>query len=141
MVSNGKGAIAVISSVQGKIGVPFRSSYAASKHAVQGYFDCLRAEVTSKGITVTIISPGYVQTDLSLNAFNGDGSRYGKMDATTQNGMNPDYLAEAVANAIANGETDIIVADAKTNAAILMKCMFPGFLANIMEKRARSPGS
>ena len=50
---------------------------AASKHATQAYFDCLRAEVEHYGIGVTVVSPGYIQTNLSLNAVTGDGSKYG----------------------------------------------------------------
>lgn len=52
-------------------------SDAASKHATQAYFDCLRAEVERYGICVSVISPGYIRTNLSLNAVTGDGSKYG----------------------------------------------------------------
>lgn len=50
---------------------------AASKHATQAYFDCLRAEVKHCGIHVSVISPGYIRTNLSVNAVTGDGSKYG----------------------------------------------------------------
>lgn len=50
---------------------------AASKHATQAFFDCLRAEVEQCGIEVTVISPSYIHTSLSLNAVTADGSRYG----------------------------------------------------------------
>lgn len=50
---------------------------AASKHATQAFFDCLRAEVEQYDIDVTVVSPGYIQTNLSLNAVTADGSRYG----------------------------------------------------------------
>lgn len=50
---------------------------AASKHATQAYFDCLRAEIERHGIPVTVISPGYIKTNLSVNAVTGDGSKYG----------------------------------------------------------------
>lgn len=52
-------------------------SDAASKHATQAYFDCLRAEVERYGIGVSVISPGYIRTNLSLNAVTGDGSKHG----------------------------------------------------------------
>lgn len=52
-------------------------SDAASKHATQAYFDCLRAEVERYGIHVSVISPGYIRTNLSVNAVTGDGSKYG----------------------------------------------------------------
>lgn len=50
---------------------------AASKHATQAFFDCLRAEVAQYCIDVTVVSPSYIQTNLSLNAVTGDGSQYG----------------------------------------------------------------
>lgn len=52
-------------------------SDAASKHATQAYFDCLRAEIERHRIPVTVISPGYIRTNLSVNAVTGDGSKYG----------------------------------------------------------------
>lgn len=54
-----------------------RSCYTASKHAVQGFFDSLRAEVADKNVRVSVISPGYISTNLSVNAVTGDGSSYG----------------------------------------------------------------
>ncbi|XP_061896304.1 dehydrogenase/reductase SDR family member 7B-like, partial [Entelurus aequoreus] len=77
MVRRRSGHVVVISSVQGKIAIPYRSAYSASKHATQAYFDCLRAEVERYGIAVTVISPGYIRTNLSVNAVTGDGSKYG----------------------------------------------------------------
>ena len=52
-------------------------SDSASKHAVQAYFDCLRAEVSGQGVSVSVVSPGYINTNLSLNALTADGSQYG----------------------------------------------------------------
>lgn len=57
-------------------------SDAASKHATQAYFDCLRAEIERYGIPVSVISPGYIRTNLSLNAVSGDGSKYGGEEMT-----------------------------------------------------------
>ena len=50
---------------------------AASKHATQAFFDCLRAEMEQYEIEVTVISPSYIHTSLSLNAVTADGSTYG----------------------------------------------------------------
>jgi dehydrogenase/reductase SDR family protein 7B len=138
MITDGGGAIGVISSVQGKLGIPWRTSYAASKHALQGYFDGLRAELASKSVSVTIVSPGYVRTSLSLNALNADGSLYNKMDDTTAGGMEATTVAEKILVSIARKETDIVLADAKTTAAVQMKATLPDVVAWIMTKRARS---
>lgn len=76
MVKRKEGHIVAISSVQGLIGIPYRSAYAASKHALQVFHDILRAEVAEHNIKVTVISPGYIKTNLSLNALTGDGKKY-----------------------------------------------------------------
>jgi dehydrogenase/reductase SDR family protein 7B len=86
MVERGSGAILWISSVQGLLGIPNRTSYAASKFAVQGYCEALRGELASSGITVHVASPGYIRTNLSKSAITGDGSPHGKMDSTTERG-------------------------------------------------------
>ncbi|WP_426667878.1 SDR family NAD(P)-dependent oxidoreductase [Mucilaginibacter sp. McL0603] len=59
-IERGSGYFVVTSSVMGKIGTPMRAAYAAAKHALHGYFDCLRAEVDKHGIKVTILTPGYI---------------------------------------------------------------------------------
>lgn len=135
MISSGNGTIGVISSVQGKIGIPYRTSYAASKHALQGYFDGLRAELSDKNITITTVSPGYVNTSLSLNALNADGTTYAKIDDTTANGMDPAELAEKILVNMAGGVADILVADAKTRIGILLKVLMPQMFASMMKKR------
>ena len=85
MIARGTGgAIVMISSVQGRLGIPFRTSYAASKHAIQGYCDCLRGELSKDHISLTVISPGYINTALSLNAVTADGKKYGVTDETTK---------------------------------------------------------
>lgn len=78
MVKRNQGTIVCVSSVMGKISIPYRSSYTASKHALQAFCDCLRAEVYSYGVKVLVVSPGYVATDVSRNALIGDGSTHNR---------------------------------------------------------------
>ncbi|MBI3501747.1 MAG: SDR family oxidoreductase [Bacteroidetes bacterium] len=94
------GNIVVISSVMGKLGYPGRSSYAASKHALHGYFESLRIEEHSNKIHVHIICPGYVKTNVSLNAVNEKGESHGKMDKGQERGMNAHAAAKKILNAI-----------------------------------------
>src|SRR6218665_3235185 len=71
------GHFVTISSVTGIFGTPYRSGYAASKHALHGFFDSLRAELWKdfgKAITVTMICPGFIHTPITLSAVTGDGS-------------------------------------------------------------------
>lgn len=69
------------------VGTPFRTSYAAAKFAVQGYCEALRSELALSNVSVHVVSPGYIRTNLSMSAVMGDGKAYSKMDDTTANGM------------------------------------------------------
>lgn len=77
MIKRKSGQIVCISSVQGKFSLPHRSSYSASKHALQAFCDSLRAEMAEHNIKVLCVSPGYINTALSLNALTGTGRAYG----------------------------------------------------------------
>lgn len=73
-----RGLLVAISSLCGKTGVPTRSGYVASKHAMQGFFDTLRIELLSTGVDVLVVSPGFVATDIRQRALAGDGTPLGK---------------------------------------------------------------
>ena len=77
-----------------------RSSYSASKHALHGFFDALRAEHFDDNIKVTLICPGFVATEISKNALTGDGSKQNKMDESTAAGIHPDRFAKLMLKAI-----------------------------------------
>jgi len=94
MLSRKSGHIVVISSVFGKFGPPFHSSYAASKRALHGFFESPRAELWSEGIRVTMICPGFVRTNMSMNALKGDGSTLGSMEAAQAAGMDDEICSE-----------------------------------------------
>ncbi|MFL7870965.1 MAG: SDR family oxidoreductase [Anaerolineales bacterium] len=73
-----RGQIVGVSSLTGKNGVPTRSGYAASKHAMVGFFDTLRIELADDGLTVTMIYPDFVATETRARAFGPDGKPLGK---------------------------------------------------------------
>jgi dehydrogenase/reductase SDR family member 7B len=75
-----QGNIGVTSSISGKFGFHLRSSYAASKHALHGYFESLGMEYRKDNVFVTLVCPGRVKTDISFHALHGDGVKHGKMD-------------------------------------------------------------
>ncbi|XP_044515773.1 dehydrogenase/reductase SDR family member 7B [Gracilinanus agilis] len=137
MIEKKQGHIVVISSIQGKISVPFRSAYAASKHATQAFFDCLRAEVEQHDIEVTVICPGYIQTNLSLNALTADGSKYGIMDKTTATGRSPTEVAHAVLTAVGKKKKEVMVADLLPCLAISLRTLSPRLFFYFMAMRAR----
>ncbi|XP_059835456.1 dehydrogenase/reductase SDR family member 7B isoform X2 [Hypanus sabinus] len=137
MVQRKTGHIVVISSVQGKIAIPFRSAYAASKHATQAFFDCLRAEMEQYQIHVSVISPGYIHTNLSLNAVTGNGSKYGVMDKSTAQGYEPRVVAEAVLTAVCRKKKDVLMAGLLPTIAIYLRALVPSLFFPIMAARAK----
>ncbi|WP_421853327.1 SDR family NAD(P)-dependent oxidoreductase [Novosphingobium sp.] len=110
MVARGKGRIAMVSSVAGKVGVPMRTAYSAAKFGLIGYADALRTEVTGEGLHVHVIAPGSVRTNVSRNALNADGSRRGVSDKAIDKGIDPAEAVAAIIAAMAAGEREIIVA-------------------------------
>jgi len=68
------GRIVGVASLTGLTGVPTRSGYAASKHAMRGFFDSLRIELAGSGVTVTMVYPGFVATGIRENATGPDGT-------------------------------------------------------------------
>ncbi|XP_078096297.1 dehydrogenase/reductase SDR family member 7B isoform X4 [Mustelus asterias] len=110
---------------------------AASKHATQAFFDCLRAEVEQYEVKVTIVSPGYIRTNLSLNAVTGNGSKYGVMDKSTAEGYEPRVVAEAVLNAVCRRKKDVLVAGLLPTVAIYMRTLIPSLFFPIMAARAK----
>jgi short-subunit dehydrogenase len=68
-----KGRIVGVASLTGLVGVPTRTAYAASKHAMRGFFDSLRIELADSGVSVTMIYPGFVATGIRENATGADG--------------------------------------------------------------------
>ncbi|CAO2643444.1 Dehydrogenase/reductase SDR family member 7B [Lemmus lemmus] len=137
MVKRKQGHIVAISSIQGKISIPFRSAYAASKHATQAFFDCLRAEMEQDGIEVTVISPGYIYTNLSVNAVTADGSRYGALDKNTAQGRSPAEVAKDVLAAVGKKRKDVILTDLLPFLGVYLRTLAPGIFFRIMASRAR----
>lgn len=121
------GQIVVISSVMGKIGTPLRSAYAASKHALHGYFECLRAEVAEEGLHVCMICPGYVNTNVTINALTGDGSPNKVKAESTAQGLSPEKFARKALKAIA-AEKDEAYIGGKELITIYLQRFFPGIL-------------
>ena len=133
-IKNKNGHFAVTTSIVGKIGTPLRSSYAASKHALHGFFDSLRAEHYKDNISVTLICPGFVNTNVSMNALTGDGSHQEKLDTATKNGIQPKRFAILMAKAIKNKKEEVYIAGAKEKLAVYVKRFFPRILSVMIRK-------
>jgi len=131
MLARRSGHLVPISSVIGHVGIPLRSAYAASKHALHGFFDALRAENEKDGIRVTIVCPGYVRTKVSENALRGDGSRYGTTDDTHKKAMLPEVAAPKIIDGVTKGKHEVRVGGPEIHA-ILLKRLVPGVVARVL---------
>ena len=101
MITNKCGQIVGVTSAAGKLGTIYRTSYAGSKHAFIGILDSLRSEMHPHGIKITNLMPGYVATNISVNAFgSGAGDKFGATDKNIEGGQNPKEFAEMAVEAI-----------------------------------------
>lgn len=110
MVERGSGALAFISSIAGKVGVPMRTAYSAVKFGLAGYGDALRAELSQTGVKVHMIYPGSVATNVARNALVGDGAKRDTSDKAIDEGIPAAGAARTMLDGIANGEREILVA-------------------------------
>lgn len=109
MIKNGGGQLGVTSSLVGKFGFPYRSSYSASKHALHGFFESLRAENKDNNIKVSIFIPGRVQTNISMNAIDKNGIKHGKMDDGQRSGITAEKAAKIICRNLKKEKKEILV--------------------------------
>ncbi|MCU0425313.1 MAG: SDR family oxidoreductase [Candidatus Kapabacteria bacterium] len=131
MLQQKRGHFVVISSLVGKFGTPLRSGYSAAKHALHGFFDSLRAEAHNDGISVTIICPGFIKTQVSVNAVTGDGSQQGIMDDAQANGMSADECARRILKAIAAKKLEVYIGG-REKIGVYLKRFVPTLFARIL---------
>lgn len=133
MLAAKRGHFVVISSVMGKIGTPHRSAYAASKHALHGYYDCLRAEVARDGVNVTVICPGFVSTNVSRNALTGDGTPTNTTGVDIANGVAPEVAAAQILRAVRAKKSEAYVGRlGKDRLALTLQRFAPGVLERLV---------
>ncbi|WP_460219088.1 SDR family oxidoreductase [Psychroserpens sp. MEBiC05023] len=99
-VANQSGHYVVVSSLMGKFSSHYRSAYCAAKHALHGFFDALRLEHDKDHIKVTMICPGFVNTNVARNALTADGSKQGYQDEMTENGLDVEVFVKKMIKAI-----------------------------------------
>lgn len=80
MIDRNGGKLVFVSSVAGKVPIPFRSTFAASKHALQAFCDSLRAEIAMYNLTVLVSSPEYISMDLSQDEILAAGTEQESMN-------------------------------------------------------------
>lgn len=132
MMERKQGVIINMSSPAGAFGFPLRSSYSASKHALHGYFETLRAELKGKGIHILMALPGRVRTNMSVNAMTGDGSKQGTRDTRLETGISAEECARKIMRAAEKGRAEIYLG--REQALIYIKRFFPSIFRSIVTK-------
>jgi short-subunit dehydrogenase len=132
MVERGEGLIIANSSIAGIAGAKLRSGYCAAKHAMHGFFDSLRAEYYHKGIRVTMVVPGFVNTNVTLNALQGDGSLNAKKEAGISNAISVDEAGRQIMAGLKKGKNDIYVGSGKPMLVPWVKRLSPNLLYKMM---------
>lgn len=127
MVRQKSGHIVVTSSVMGKIGTPLRSAYAAAKHALHGFFDSIRQEVIDDGIHITMVCPGYIHTQVSVNAITPTGEKFNKMSRNQEKGIDPMVMAAKMVKAVYRNKRELIYGG-KEVLGIYLHRFSPGLL-------------
>ncbi len=125
MLEQGYGHFVVVTSLVGKFGFGVRSAYAASKHALHGFFESLHIELYQKGIRVTMVCPGPVQTPISLNALDGSGKAAGVMDEMQLKGMPVKMAVSQILKAVQNRELETIIGNFKEKLGVKLKAWWP----------------
>lgn len=134
MLQQKRGNIVVISSILGKIITPKQGAYNASKHALHGFYDTLRAENASDGLGVLLVCPGFVRTNVAVNSLDRDGKPINKNNSMIQNGLDPYYVADKVLAAVRNGKEEILLAGTKEKFGVWIKRFFPGIFSKFIAK-------
>ena len=132
-ITNKSGHFVTVTSLMGKFGSPYRSGYCGAKHALHGFFDVMRMEHEKDGIKVTMVCPGFVQTNVAKNALTGDGSPQKNDDNATQNGITPELAAKKMITAIEKNKFEVYVGG-KEVKGIYLKRFFPKLLHKMVLK-------
>ncbi len=137
MLARGRGHVAVVSSLAGKFGMPSNSAYCAAKHALMGWFDSLRAEVEPRGVRVTTITPGFVQTNIVSAGIGPDGRPAGLDNYKI--GITADESAAQIIAGIVAGRPEIPVGGGPEMDLLPLKRQNPEALFRYMADLGRNP--
>ena len=135
MKEQGGGHLIITSSLMGKWGFFLRSGYAAAKHALHGYYDSMRMEVEQYNIQITLLTPGFIASDISKHALNDRGIATGEMDNNQASGMSTTQCAEAILRGVAAGKKEFGIGG-KELLGLKLRRFIPGLFEKILRKQS-----
>jgi len=127
-----KGQFVVVSSLTGKVGIPTRSGYSASKHALHGFFDALRSELLGTGVGVTVVCPGFVRTEIRSHALSATGDSSGAREPGRS--ISADDCARVILKATAARKREVVMT-APGKLANWLKLLAPGLLDRAVRRQ------
>jgi short-subunit dehydrogenase len=135
-----KGRIVCVSSIAGLLAGPTRTAYAGSKHAMFGFFDSLRIELIDTGVTVTMVAPGFVYSNIHVNALDRHGNRLGESPMEKSKYMPAETCAAMMVDAMEKRKR-LLVTDNAAKLGRWLKLIAPGLLDRLaiktMEKASK----
>ena len=135
MLKSGSGKIVVVSSIAGKFGFYLRSTYSAAKHALYGYFESLRLETEKKGLSVLMVCPGKIKTNVSVNAATNDGKAHNQMDESHEKAMSAEECAKQIIAGILKNKEEIFIGG-KELLIVKIKRFFPTLFGKLIRKQS-----
>jgi len=133
MIKQQSGHIATVSSIVGVFGFPLRSAYSASKHALHGFYETLRIEHLKDHIKVSIIIPGRVKTNISVNAIDKNGLAHNKLDKGQADGISPQKAAQGILKGLHKEKKEILIGRTEL-IMVYLKRFFPYIFSKVANK-------
>jgi len=133
-----RGLLVGVSSLTGKTGVPTRTAYGATKHAMQGFMDALRVELRDAGVDVLVVSPGFVRTDIRARALGPDGKprEASPREENDPNTMSLNECTDIIVRAIDRRERDVVMT-ARAKWGMWLKLLAPKLVDRMAERAVR----
>ena len=131
-----RGQIVVISSVAGLTGVPLRTAYSGSKHAVFGLFESLRIEVAEHGVSVTMIAPDFVQSEIHVRAYGPDGRPVGDSTIAERVAMPAEECASLIVGAMERRQR-LLITSLRGRLGRFVRLVAPGLIDRIAARAIR----
>ncbi len=132
-----RGAIVVVSSVAGFAPLAARAGYSASKHALHGLFDTLRAELEGSGVGVLVACPSFIRTGIAQAHLGADGGAAQGPRTEVGEALDPDEAAERIVRALERGRERLLLGRVAWLSWWVSR-LAPGFYARLMAKRMRA---
>ncbi|MEO7312220.1 MAG: SDR family oxidoreductase [Chitinophagaceae bacterium] len=129
-----EGQFVIISSITGIVGLPLRTAYTASKHALEGFYRSLRTEIWKTNLRVLMVRPASIKTNIAQNALTADGGKFNKADKVIDNGISAESLAECIIRSIEKNKSVLLAGPKAQQFIIRLNRFFPGFVFNILKK-------